>query len=31
MIRRLVRKGSKQGKEFWGCSAYPECRGTREI
>lgn len=26
----MRKRRSKKG-EFWGCSAYPECRGTREI
>jgi hypothetical protein len=31
MIRRRARRGSQMGKEFWGCFAYPRCRGTRAI
>lgn len=31
MLRRMIRKGQRQGKEFWGCSDYPRCNGTREI
>lgn len=31
MRKRTVGKGANAGKEFWGCSAYPECRGTREV
>lgn len=30
MIRRVARKGSNTGNEFWGCSKYPSCRGTRQ-
>jgi restriction system protein len=29
MIKRIARKGGKIGTEFWGCSSYPKCRGTR--
>lgn len=29
MVKRTARKGANAGNEFWGCSAYPECRGTR--
>lgn len=31
MLRRMVKKGSKQGSEFWGCSDYPRCQGTRPL
>jgi len=31
MVRRTARRGQKAGGEFWGCVAYPECRGTRPI
>lgn len=31
MRRRTARTGPKAGREFWGCSAYPECRGTRPV
>lgn len=31
MIRRHARAGRNAGKSFWGCSAYPDCHGTREI
>ncbi len=31
MRRRTARKGPNAGNEFWGCSAYPECRGIREM
>lgn len=31
MIRRVARQGANAGKAFWGCSAYPGCRGTRAI
>lgn len=28
MTRRLARQGSNAGKEFWGCTNYPACKGT---
>jgi hypothetical protein len=29
MVQRVARSGPQAGKAFWGCSAYPRCRGTR--
>ncbi len=29
--RRTAAKGPRAGKEFWGCTAYPECRGITDI
>lgn len=29
MVQRIARRGSKSGNSFWGCSAYPACKGTR--
>lgn len=29
MRRRTARKGHRAGNQFWGCSRYPACRGTR--
>lgn len=29
MKRRTARKGPNAGSQFWGCSQYPKCRGTR--
>lgn len=29
MVKRTARKGSNAGSKFWGCSRFPECRGTR--
>lgn len=29
MIKRKARKGANAGNEFWGCSKYPACRGTK--
>ncbi|MCH5222591.1 MAG: four helix bundle suffix domain-containing protein [Muribaculaceae bacterium] len=31
MMRRMQKKGYLQGREFWGCSDYPNCRGIRNI
>lgn len=31
MIKRTAKKGVNSGKEFWSCSGYPECNGTRKI
>ncbi len=29
MVQRTARRGSNAGSQFWGCSAYPACKGTR--
>ena len=29
MIRRTARRGRNRGNQFWGCSRFPKCRGTR--
>jgi hypothetical protein len=31
MVERQAKRGAKAGRRFWGCSAYPDCRGTREM
>ena len=31
MIKRVCKKGINSGKEFWSCSGYPDCNGTRKI
>ncbi len=31
MVRRVARRGGNAGGEFWGCSGYPACRGTRAV
>jgi len=31
MLRRVAKRGVNAGSEFWGCSKYPLCKGTREI
>ena len=31
MLKRMQKKGQMQGREFWGCSDYPNCMGIRPI
>jgi ssDNA-binding Zn-finger/Zn-ribbon topoisomerase 1 len=31
MVLRTARRGRNAGGEFWGCSQYPKCRGTRSV
>ena len=31
MIKRMAKKGVNSGHEFWSCSDYPRCNGTRSI
>ena len=31
MIKRVAKKGINSGREFWSCSGYPQCSGTRNI
>jgi four helix bundle suffix protein len=31
MTRRKAREGRNAGKEFWGCTSYPECNGVRKV
>ena len=31
MVRRTAKRGANVGGEFWGCSSYPACRGTRAV
>ncbi len=31
MVRRTAGRGPNAGNQFWGCSRYPACRGTRDI
>jgi restriction system protein len=28
MVFRTARRGANAGNQFWGCSAYPACKGT---
>ena len=30
MTKRKARSGKNAGREFWGCTGYPECKGVRE-
>ncbi len=29
MVRRMAKRGVNKGNEFWGCSRFPKCKGTR--
>lgn len=31
MTKRLAKRGPNTGSEFWGCSTYPACKGTRTL
>ena len=31
MVRRMARKGANIGSQFWGCTDYPGCTGTRAV
>ncbi|XAM00540.1 restriction endonuclease [Phycisphaeraceae bacterium D3-23] len=31
MTRRTARKGPTAGQQFWGCTTYPKCKGTRAM
>ena len=31
MVLRTAKKGTNAGSNFWGCSNYPSCRGTRAM
>ncbi len=31
MRRRTAGKGPRAGQAFWGCSGFPDCRGTQEL
>jgi len=31
MVLRTARKGPKTGQGFWGCSSYPDCKGTLAV
>ena len=31
LILRTARQGQRAGSQFWGCSGYPECKGTRPL
>jgi ssDNA-binding Zn-finger/Zn-ribbon topoisomerase 1 len=31
MIKRVAKRGLNAGNEFWSCSDYPGCNGTRNM
>ena len=31
MVRRTAKRGANVGGEFWGCTGYPTCKGTRPM
>lgn len=31
MVKRKARQGGNVGEQFWGCSRFPKCRGTRSL
>lgn len=31
MVLRTVRSGKNAGRQFWGCSSYPDCKGLVEL
>ena len=31
MLKRMAKRGITAGREFWSCSGYPECNGTRKV
>ena len=31
MTLRTAQKGKSPGKQFWGCTGYPECKGIRQL
>ncbi|MBO7567567.1 MAG: four helix bundle suffix domain-containing protein [Bacteroidales bacterium] len=31
MLKRVAKKGVNSGREFWSCSTYPQCNGTRSL
>ncbi len=31
LVLRTARKGQHAGAQFWGCSGYPQCKGTRRL
>jgi restriction system protein len=31
MVKRTAKRGARAGSAFWGCTNYPDCRGTRQI
>jgi restriction system protein len=31
MVLRTAQKGRNSGKQFWGCSGYPDCKGIFQV
>lgn len=31
MVLRTAKRGASAGNQFWGCSAYPKCRGVQNV
>ncbi|WP_246585404.1 hypothetical protein [Thiorhodospira sibirica] len=31
MILRKTKNGQKIGKQFWGCTKFPKCKGTMNV
>jgi restriction system protein len=31
MVKRIAKRGARQGQAFLGCSRYPQCKGTRDL
>ena len=31
MVKRVAKKGSNVGNQFWGCSSFPKCRAVENI
>jgi len=31
MVLRTSKRGANAGSQFWGCSTYPKCKGTRKV
>ncbi len=31
MVLRTAKSGKNAGEQFWGCSAYPDCKGTAKV
>lgn len=31
MVLRTAKTGKNEGKQFWGCTGYPECKGVVNV
>jgi restriction system protein len=31
MVKRVAKRGANAKSQFWGCTTYPKCRGTRSV